>query len=118
LSDGIEQLQALYASNVAAPAHVIAQEKRFAIECDSGVELIGRMDQINRVAPGEVEVIDYKTGKPKSETHAQKDLQLSIYALAAREMLDVTRAPLIYYNLQNHQCVSASPDEDHVQQVR
>ena len=118
LSDGIEQLQAFYASNVAAPAHVIAQEKRFAIECDSGVELIGRMDQINRVAPGEVEIIDYKTGKPKSETRAQKDLQLSIYALAAREMLDVTPARLIYYNLQNNQCVSASREEKQLQEVR
>ena len=24
------------------------------------------MDQINRVGPGEVEIIDYKTGKPKT----------------------------------------------------
>ena len=60
------------------------------------------MDQINRVAPGEVEIIDYKTGKPKSETHAQKDLQLSVYALAAREVLDVKPVRLIYYNLQDN----------------
>jgi DNA helicase II / ATP-dependent DNA helicase PcrA len=118
LSDGIQQLRAFFASSLAAPAHVIAQEKRFAIACDNGVELIGRMDQVNRVAPGQVEIIDYKTGKPKLETHAQKDLQLSIYALAAREVLDVTPVRLVYYNLQNNQCVSAPRGETQLQEVR
>ncbi len=80
--------------------------------------MTGRMDQINRIAPRQVEIIDYKTGKPKLETHAQKDLQLSIYALAAREVLDVTPVRLIYYNLQNNQCVSASRDAKQLQEVR
>jgi RecB family exonuclease len=118
LTDGIEQLRAFYSSSLAAPAHVIAQEKRFAIECDNGVELTGRMDQINRVAPGEVEIIDYKTGRPKLETHAQKDLQLSVYALAAREVLEVTPVRLIYYNLQSNECVCASREESQLQEVR
>ncbi len=29
----------------------------------------------------EVEIVDYKTGKPKTDAHARKDLQLSVYAL-------------------------------------
>ena len=118
LNDGIGQLRAFYASNVGAAVHVVAQERRFAIQCENGVELIGRMDQINRIAPGEVEIIDYKTGKPKSETHAQKDLQLSIYAWAAREVLEVTPVRLIYYNLQDNGCVSASREESQLQEVR
>ena len=52
---------------------MIGLEKRFTLHCDNGVELIGRMDQINRIAAGEVEIVDYKTGKPKSESHADKD---------------------------------------------
>jgi DNA helicase II / ATP-dependent DNA helicase PcrA len=118
LHDGIEQLQAFYAANLATPAHVVAQERRFTVHCDNGVDLIGRMDQVNRIAPGEVEIIDYKTGKPKLETHAEKDLQLSVYALAAREVLDMVPVRLTYYNLQNNQCVSASRDAAQLQQVR
>ena len=118
LHDGIEQLQAFYATNLATTAHVVAQERRFTVHCGNGVDLIGRMDQVNRMAPGEVEIIDYKTGKPKLETHAEKDLQLSIYALAAREVLDVVPVRLTYYNLQNNQCVSASRDAAQLQQVR
>ena len=118
LQDGMEQLRAFHASMLAAPPHVIGLEKRFTLHCDNGVELIGRMDQINRIAAGEVEIIDYKTGKPKSETHADKDVQLSIYALAAREVLDVNPVRLIYYNLQNNECVSASREEKQLQEVR
>jgi DNA helicase II / ATP-dependent DNA helicase PcrA len=118
LHDGMEQLRAFHASTLAAPPHVIGLEKRFTLHCDNGVELIGRMDQINRIAAGEVEIIDYKTGKPKSESHADKDVQLSIYALAAREVLDVNPVRLIYYNLQNNECVSASREEKQLKEVR
>src|SRR5205823_2551922 len=34
-----------------------------------------------------VELIDYKTGRPRSQKDADKSLQLSIYALAARRQL-------------------------------
>jgi DNA helicase II / ATP-dependent DNA helicase PcrA len=117
LNDGIEQLRAFHSTAVDTPAHVTAQEKRFTIKCENGIELIGRMDQINRVAPGEVEIIDYKTGKPKSETNAQEDLQLSVYALAAREVLDVKPVRLIYYNLQDNSCVFASREEKQLQEL-
>ena len=119
LDDGIEQLRAFHASCLTATAaNVVGQERRFTIHCENGVDLTGRMDQINRIAPGEVEIIDYKTGKPKSETHAAKDLQLSVYALAAHEVLDVTPVRLIYYNLQTNECVSASRDAKQLQEVR
>jgi DNA helicase-2/ATP-dependent DNA helicase PcrA len=118
LGDGIEQLRTFHASCLTAAANVVGQERRFTIHCENGVDLTGRMDQINRIAPGEVEIIDYKTGKPKSEAHAAKDLQLSVYALAAREVLDVTPVRLIYYNLQTNECVSASRDAKQLQEVR
>ena len=78
---------------LAAPPDVIgAGESASRCDCDNGVELTGRMDQINRVAAGEVEIVDYKTGKPKiGKRTRDKDVQLSIYALAAREVLDSIR---------------------------
>jgi ATP-dependent DNA helicase UvrD/PcrA len=118
LNDGIEQLRAFHETAIAARAQVTAQEKGFTIHCENGIQVTGRMDQINRVAPGEIEIIDYKTGKPKSETQAQKDLQLSVYALAAREVLDVKPVRLIYYNLQDNQCVSATREESQLRELR
>ena len=46
------------------------------------------MDQVNRIEGDSVEIVDYKTGKPKDEKAAENNLQLSVYALAARDVLD------------------------------
>ena len=109
--DGLEQLRAFYDQFVAAPADIVAQEKRFKLALENNIEMNGRIDQINRVGDGEMEILDYKTGKPKTETQAQKDLQLSVYALAAREELDLHPVRLIYYNLQTNDCVAGTRDE-------
>jgi CRISPR/Cas system-associated exonuclease Cas4 (RecB family) len=46
--------------------------------------------------------VDYKTGKPKSQEDADKSLQLSLYALAARETWGKRADCLIFHNLQNN----------------
>ena len=81
------------------------------------MQVTGRLDQINRLGQGQSEIIDYKTGKPKTETQAQKDLQLGIYALAAREVLGLEPTRLVYYNLQNNQCVAATRAEKQLQEL-
>jgi putative RecB family exonuclease len=53
-----------------------------------------------------VELIDYKTGRPRSQKEADKSLQLSVYALAARRQLKLEPARLTLYYLTNNQTVS------------
>ena len=118
LHDGVEQLRAFHASCLAAPPDVFAQEKGFTLDLENGVQVTGRMDQINRVAQGEVEIVDYKTGRPKTEVQAQKGLQLSVYALAARENLGLEPVRLAYYNLQTNECVTAVREEKLLREVR
>jgi DNA helicase-2/ATP-dependent DNA helicase PcrA len=111
--DGLEQLRAFHASTLDAPPEVFAQERRFELPLANRIVLTGRMDQVNRVgAPGEklVEIVDYKTGRPKTEAHARKDLQLSVYALAAREVYDEKVARLVFYNMQNNETILATRD--------
>ncbi len=53
--------------------------------------LRGRVDRVDRLADGEserYELIDYKTSRPKSPEELRDDIQLSLYALAAREDWD------------------------------
>ena len=118
LDDGLAQLRAFHASCIAAPPNVLALERRFTLELDNGVRVIGRVDQVNEVAEGEVEIVDYKTGKPRTAAQAQKDLQLSVYAMAAREDLELEPVRLVYYNLQTNEVVSADRDEKSLNQVR
>jgi len=101
--DGIEQLRAFHAAMLEAPPKVLEQEKSFELPLENNVTIIGRMDQVNSLGRDDVEIIDYKTGKPKKDADAKKDLQISLYALAAKEIFEWSPVRLVFYYLQNNQ---------------
>jgi RecB family exonuclease len=115
---GREQLEAFHRSYMAAPCDVLHQEKTFELALEHDVIVTGRMDQINRIGEGEVEIIDYKTGRPRDEKKAGEDVQLSVYALAAREVLDLEPGRLVFYNLMNNQPVATVRDEKSLAAVK
>ncbi len=47
-------------------------------------------------------MVDYKTGKPKSQEEADESLQLSLYALAAKEAFGKRADRLVFFNLENN----------------
>ena len=100
--DGLEQLRAFHATVLADPPEVLEQEKGFELPMANNVILTGRMDQINSLGRNEVEIVDYKTGKPKKDAEANKSLQLSIYALAAKEIFEWNPTRLVFYYLLNN----------------
>jgi DNA helicase-2/ATP-dependent DNA helicase PcrA len=100
--DGLEQLKTFHARMIAAPPNVLEQEKGFELPLENEVILKGRIDQVNGLGRNDVEVVDYKTGKPRKHADARKDLQLSIYALAAREIFEWNPARLVFHYLQNN----------------
>jgi ATP-dependent DNA helicase UvrD/PcrA len=102
--DGLEQLRAFHAGMMAAPPQVREQEKPFELPLDNNVTIIGRMDQVNSLGRrNDVEIVDYKTGKPKKDADAKEDLQLSLYALAAKEIFEWNPVRLVFHYLQNNQ---------------
>ncbi|HEX2664681.1 MAG TPA: ATP-dependent DNA helicase [Candidatus Acidoferrum sp.] len=101
--DGIEQLRVFHEATMAAPPQVCEQEKRFELPLENNVIITGRMDQVNSLGQSDVEIVDYKTGRPKKESLAKKDLQLSLYALAAREIFEWNPVRLVFYYLQTNQ---------------
>jgi ATP-dependent DNA helicase UvrD/PcrA len=107
---GREQLEAFYRSYCAEPSDVLYQEKTFELPLEHNIVVTGRMDQVNRIGKNAVEIVDYKTGKPKDEKKAQKDLQLSVYALAAREVFDLKPERLVFYNLMTNEAVATTRD--------
>src|SRR6266480_2526433 len=102
--DGLEQLRAFHAGMMEEPPETLAQEKAFELPLDNDVIIKGRIDQINSLGnKRDVEIVDYKTGRPKKDVDARKDLQLSLYALAAKEILELNPARLVFHYLQNNQ---------------
>ena len=100
--DGLEQLKAFHASMIAEAPNILEQEKGFELPLENDVILIGRMDEVNALGRKDVEIVDYKTGRPKKEADAHKDLQLSVYALAAKEIFEWNPVRLVLYYLQDN----------------
>jgi DNA helicase-2/ATP-dependent DNA helicase PcrA len=59
--------------------------------------LRGRVDRVDRLPEGGYELIDYKTGRPKSAAQLRDDVQLSLYAVGAREAWQLEAPQQAYY---------------------
>ncbi|HEX5147313.1 MAG TPA: ATP-dependent DNA helicase [Conexibacter sp.] len=59
--------------------------------------LRGRVDRVDRLPEGGWELIDYKTGPPKTPAQLEQDVQLSLYAVAAQEAWELPEARGAYY---------------------
>jgi len=101
--DGIEQLRVFYQGAVDQPLTILELEKNFELPVENNVILKGRIDQINSLGRNEVEIVDYKTGAAKKDSDARKDLQLSVYAIAAKEIFELNPVRMVFHYLQNNQ---------------
>jgi DNA helicase-2/ATP-dependent DNA helicase PcrA len=83
-----------FASDRAEPVWL---EKAFQFKLGPHV-LRGRVDRVDRLPDGTYELIDYKTGRPRTAAQLREDVQLSLYAVAAREawQLESSREAYLY----------------------
>jgi DNA helicase II / ATP-dependent DNA helicase PcrA len=72
--------------------------------------LRGRVDRVDRLPGGEYELIDYKTGRPKSPAQLLDDVQLSLYAVGAREAWSLDASQQAYYYVLDDQKVAVPED--------
>ena len=73
--------------------------------------LRGRVDRVDRLPGGSYELIDYKTGRPKTSTQLLDDVQLSLYAVGAREAWSLEASQQAYYYLLDDQKVTVPLDD-------
>jgi DNA helicase-2/ATP-dependent DNA helicase PcrA len=78
----------------------------------------GRIDRADKLEDGTLEVIDYKSGKSKSQKDVDKDQQLMIYALAAKECFDQPASKLTLYFLDDDLRVSTEPDSGKLETMK
>jgi DNA helicase-2/ATP-dependent DNA helicase PcrA len=74
--------------------------------------LRGRVDRVDLLPGGEYELIDYKTGRPKNAAQLADDVQLSLYAVGAREAWSLEASRQAYYYLLDDQKVAVPADGD------
>lgn len=113
---GMEILRDFYEKNKdpwILPAYL---EKNFFLKVgEYGIS--GRIDRIDKLEDGTFEVIDYKTGRFKKAQNLKKDLQLSIYALALKEVFGFEASRLSLYYLEDNVKVSTTRSEQDLKNV-
>jgi DNA helicase-2/ATP-dependent DNA helicase PcrA len=108
--DGAEQLRVFHSTILEAQPEILDQEKSFELPLENNVIIVGRMDQVNSLGGNDVEIVDYKTGKPGKESDARRNLQLGIYAIAAKEIFEWNPVRLVLHYLQNNHIQATTRD--------
>ncbi len=100
-NQGIEQLRDFLAAVRLGAPQVLHTEQSFEIRVGETV-VAGRIDRIDQRPDGSVAIVDYKTGKARDQEDADKSLQLSLYAIAAKEKWGYNVGALMFYNLEEN----------------
>lgn len=108
---GVEQLGDFLKSVRALPLpQVLHTEQSFEIRIGD-TTVAGRIDRIDSRPDGTVAIVDYKTGKARDQEDADESLQLSLYAMAAREKWGYSVGSLVFHNLEENVPVSTMRSE-------
>lgn len=107
-AQGWTLLQTFFDSHEGAWTRPAYLEKAFKFPVGTDLIISGRIDRIDALPDGSYEVIDYKTGELKDDLKLDKDLQLSIYALACEKTLKLPVSKLSLYFLIDNKKVSTT----------
>jgi DNA helicase II / ATP-dependent DNA helicase PcrA len=101
-TQGVQQLKDFLARFRRVPTPKVLHTEEFFDVKMGDVAVVGRIDRIDQVADGRVVITDYKTGRAQSQEDSDESLQLSVYALAAREKWGYQADRLALYNLEGN----------------
>lgn len=118
LDHGRQVLAQYHRENAGSYRIPAAMEFRFQIDVE-GVALSGVIDRMDRIRGGGYEIIDYKTNRRLPPQAAiDRDLQLSIYHLAAKEVWGIEPERLTLYYLLPGQRMTTTRTNGDVAELR
>jgi DNA helicase II / ATP-dependent DNA helicase PcrA len=80
--------------------------------------LRGRVDRVDRHPDGTYELIDYKTGRAKTEEELREDVQLSVYQMGARESWGIETSAQSYFYVLTGEKVPVEHSDEELDRVR
>lgn len=90
----------------------IALEEKFTIKLGPTLSITGKIDRIDELPDGTLEIIDYKTSqKLPTQKEVDNNLQLSIYALAAKQLYPDKKIKLSLFFFEESKKISTTRDK-------
>jgi len=106
---GIDSLKIFHRIWKKSQRRVLHVEKKFSFEI-AGKRIKGSIDRIDDLGGGEVEIIDYKTGRDGGEILPKSNMQLDIYAIACQRQLKLQPKALSLYYIMTNRKVTVDAD--------
>ena len=98
-------------------SEVVWFERSFAFRIGPHL-LRGRVDRVDRHPDGTFELIDYKTGRAKTEQELREDVQLSVYQMGARESWGLETSAQSYLYVLTGEKVPVAHSDEELERVR
>lgn len=102
---GKKILSVFYDNYCEQQPHTLQIEQAFNVKLGN-YTIAGRIDRIDKKDETRCKIIDYKTGTPKEKLSKDDKRQLSLYQLAAEQILKLNVQELTYYYLQDNSQIS------------
>jgi len=100
----------------------LALELPFKLRITPVLKLAGRIDRVDALTGEKIEIIDYKTGQAPKTRDITKDLQLTVYALAATDPGIFHKRPeqviVSFYFFEGQEKISATRDKEQLEQAK
>src|SRR4051812_2306741 len=113
----VESLERYWRQDDASEAEPVWFERSFAFKIGPHL-LRGRVDRVDRHPDGSFELIDYKTGKAKTEDELREDVQLSVYQMGARESWRLETSAQSYFYVLTGEKVPVEHSDEELERVR
>jgi DNA helicase II / ATP-dependent DNA helicase PcrA len=115
--NGKRLLQDYYSKNWPPRIKPLHIEKSFNLWID-GIKFYGRIDRIDPLDDGSVEIIDYKTGGTKSQKEVDSDDQVAFYALGTKQALKLNPSKLTMYYVESGQRITTTRTEKELEEKK
>ena len=113
----VDALDRYWEDSLVADGKPVWFERSFSFKLGPHV-LRGRVDRVDRHSDGSYELIDYKTGKARTEEQLREDVQLSVYQMGARESWELETSAQSYFYVMTGEKVPVEHSEEQLDRVR
>ena len=119
---GEEILTVYYKKNYDPKNIPLDLEQIFTIKVSPDLKIGGKIDRVDLLPNGKLEIIDYKTGRVPSMEKLEKNLQMTVYALAASDPgiynKDLKDVVMSFYFFETQEKISTKRTKEQLEEAK